>query len=94
MLRFRALYLRTIVSYEAYTMMEVRWRNMIKNLFIREKIFSGISETDTIALLDTNLPILQIFVQVWRPKSRIFRVLIPSDNSYQIKARHLMKIEK
>lgn len=61
---FRALYLRTVVPYEAYSMMEVRWRNMIKNMFIREKIFSGITETDTLALLDTNLPILQIFVQV------------------------------
>ena len=62
---FRALYLRTVVSYEAYSTMEVRWRNMIKNLFIREKVFAGISETDTLVLMDTNLPILQIFVQVW-----------------------------
>jgi len=61
---FRALYLRTVVSYEAYSMMEVRWRNMIKNMFLREKIFSGIGESDTLAVLDTNLPILQIFVQV------------------------------
>jgi hypothetical protein len=36
---FSALYHRTIVPYQAYNEMEVRWRNMIENVLIQEGVY-------------------------------------------------------
>ena len=60
-----ALYNRTVVPYQAYNEMEKRWSNMIQNVLVKESILSTLAPADSMALIQTNVPILQIFIQVY-----------------------------
>ena len=56
----------TVIPYEEFSLVEVRWRKMVKAMFVKERVFPTVSSEDTAALMDANLALLQIFVQVRR----------------------------
>jgi len=61
---FSAIYNKNIIPFSTYKHLETKWPCTMEDFVIKDSELGALSNADSLSLLQTNFPLLQIFIQV------------------------------